>query len=158
MARVYLGLGSNIGNRVAHLDEAIARMNAHNNITVTHQSSIIETEPYGHVEQDNFMNMCVEIDTDLSPVALLETVLEIEQQMGRVRIIDWGPRNIDIDILIYEDLEINLDDLQIPHAEMHKRLFVLEPLAEIAANVVHPTLGVSIKTLKQQLQDENKSR
>lgn len=156
MARVYLGLGSNIGNRVAHLDEAIARMNAHNNITVTRQSSIIETEPYGNVDQDKFMNMCVEIDTDLSPVALLETVLEIEQKMGRERIIDWGPRNIDIDILIYEDLEINLDDLQIPHAEMHKRMFVLEPLAEIAANVVHPTFGVSIKTLKQQLQDETK--
>lgn len=156
MARVYLGLGSNIGNRVAHLDEAIARMNAHNNITVTRQSNIIETEPYGNVDQDKFMNMCVEIDTDLSPVALLETVLEIEQQMGRERIIDWGPRNIDIDILIYEDLEINLDDLQIPHAEMHKRMFVLEPLAEIAANVVHPTFGVSIKTLKQQLQDETK--
>lgn len=156
MARVYLGLGSNIGNRVAHLDEAIARINAHNNITVTRQSSIIETEPYGNVDQDKFMNMCVEIDTDLSPVALLETVLEIEQQMGRERIIDWGPRNIDIDILIYEDLEINLDDLQIPHAEMHKRMFVLEPLAEIAANVVHPTFGVSIKTLKQQLQDETK--
>ena len=156
MARVYLGLGSNIGNRVAHLDEAIARMNAHNNITVTRQSNIIETEPYGNVDQDKFMNMCVEIDTDLSPVALLETVLEIEQQMGRERIIDWGPRNIDIDILIYEDLEINLDDLQIPHAEMHKRMFVLEPLAEIAANVVHPTFDVSIKTLKQQLQDETK--
>ena len=156
MARVYLGLGSNIGNRVAHLDEAIARINAHNNITVTRQSSIIETEPYGNVDQDKFMNMCVEIDTDLSPVALLETVLEIEQKMGRERIIDWGPRNIDIDILIYEDLEINLDDLQIPHAEMHKRMFVLEPLAEIAANVVHPTFGVSIKTLKQQLQDETK--
>ncbi len=156
MARVYLGLGSNIGNRVAHLDEAIARINAHNNITVTRQSNIIETEPYGNVDQDKFMNMCVEIDTDLSPVALLETVLEIEQQMGRERIIDWGPRNIDIDILIYEDLEINLDDLQIPHAEMHKRMFVLEPLAEIAANVVHPTFGVSIKTLKQQLQDETK--
>lgn len=156
MARVYLGLGSNIGNRVAHLDEAIARINAHNNITVTRQSNIIETEPYGNVDQDKFMNMCVEIDTDLSPVALLETVLEIEQKMGRERIIDWGPRNIDIDILIYEDLEINLDDLQIPHAEMHKRMFVLEPLAEIAANVVHPTFGVSIKTLKQQLQDETK--
>lgn len=156
MARVYLGLGSNIGNRVAHLDEAIARINAHNNITVTRQSNIIETEPYGNVDQDKFMNMCVEIDTDLSPVALLETVLEIEQQMGRERIIDWGPRNIDIDILIYEDLEINLDDLQIPHAEMHKRMFVLEPLAEIAANVVHPTFDVSIKTLKQQLQDETK--
>lgn len=156
MARVYLGLGSNIGNRVAHLDEAIARINAHNNITVTRQSNIIETEPYGNVDQDKFMNMCVEIDTDLSPVALLETVLEIEQQMGRERIIDWGPRNIDIDILIYEDLEINLDDLQIPHAEMHKRMFVLEPLAEIAANVVHPTFDMSIKTLKQQLQDETK--
>lgn len=156
MARVYLGLGSNIGNRVAHLDEAIARINAHNNITVTRQSNIIETEPYGNVDQDKFMNMCVEIDTDLSPVALLETVLEIEQQMGRERIIDWGPRNIDIDILIYEDLEINLDDLQIPHAEMHKRMFVLEPLAEIAANVVHPTFDVSIKTLKQKLQDETK--
>lgn len=156
MAHVYLGLGSNIGNRVAHLDEAIERMNAHNNITVTRQSSVIETEPYGNVEQDKFMNMCVEIETNLSPVALLETVLEIEQEMGRVRTIDWGPRNIDIDILIYEDLEISLDDLKIPHAEMHKRLFVLEPLAEIAPGVIHPKFGVTVKSLKEKLQDANK--
>lgn len=155
MAQVYLGLGSNIGKRVAHLNEAIARLNAHDNITVTRESSIIETEPYGNINQDKFLNMCIEIETNLTPVSLLETVLDIEQQMGRIRIVDWGPRNIDIDILLYEDLEIALEDLEIPHAEMHKRLFVLEPLAEIAPNREHPTMGVTIKTLMQQLQNED---
>lgn len=155
MAQVYLGLGSNIGKRVAHLNEAIARLNAHDNITVTRESSIIETEPYGNINQDKFLNMCIEIETNLTPVSLLETVLDIEQQMGRIRIVDWGPRNIDIDILLYEDLEIALEDLEIPHAEMHKRLFVLEPLAEIAPNREHPTMGVTIKTLLQQLQNED---
>ena len=153
MARVFLGLGSNIGERVANLDEAIARLDAHKNISVIKRSSIIETEPYGNVDQDKFMNMCVEIETDLTPVTLLETVLKVEQDMGRTRIIDWGPRNIDIDILLYEDLEINLVDLDIPHAEMHKRLFVLEPLAEIAPDVVHPTSGLTIKSLKKKLQN-----
>lgn len=153
MARVFLGLGSNIGERVANLDEAIARLDAHKNISVIKRSSIIETEPYGNVDQDKFMNMCVEIETDLTPVTLLETVLKVEQDMGRTRIIDWGPRNIDIDILLYEDLEINLVDLDIPHAEMHKRLFVLEPLAEIAPDVIHPTSGLTIKALKKKLQN-----
>lgn len=153
MVRVFLGLGSNIGERVANLDEAIARLDAHKNISVIKRSSIIETEPYGNVDQDKFMNMCVEIETDLTPVTLLETVLKVEQDMGRTRIIDWGPRNIDIDILLYEDLEINLVDLDIPHAEMHKRLFVLEPLAEIAPDVIHPTSGLTIKALKKKLQN-----
>lgn len=152
MAQVFLGLGSNIGNRVENLDEAIARLDAHDNISVVTQSSILETEPYGNVEQDKFMNMCIEIETNLTPVSLLDTVLDVEQQMGRVRLVTWGPRNIDIDILLYENLEIELQDLQIPHPEMHKRMFVLEPLAEIAPNVVHPGFNESIKTLKRALQ------
>ncbi|HJE19575.1 MAG TPA: 2-amino-4-hydroxy-6-hydroxymethyldihydropteridine diphosphokinase [Aliicoccus persicus] len=152
MAQVFLGLGSNIGNRVGNLDEAIEKLDAHEKISVVKQSSIIETEPYGHVEQDKFMNMCIEINTNLSPVSLLDTVLDIEQQMGRVRIETWGPRNIDIDILLYEDLEIDLPDLQIPHGELQKRMFVLEPLAEIAPNVMHPVFKESIKTLKQKLE------
>ncbi|MFC3899433.1 2-amino-4-hydroxy-6-hydroxymethyldihydropteridine diphosphokinase [Aliicoccus persicus] len=152
MAQVFLGLGSNIGNRVGNLDEAIEKLDSHENISVVRQSSIIETEPYGHVEQDKFMNMCIEINTNLSPVSLLDAVLDIEQQMGRVRIETWGPRNIDIDILLYEDLEIDLQDLQIPHGELQKRMFVLEPLAEIAPNFIHPVFKESIKTLKQRLE------
>lgn len=152
MAQVFLGLGSNIGKRLENLNEAIDRLDKHENISVISQSSIIETEPYGNVEQNKFMNMCVEIETNLSPVSLLDAVLDIEQQMGRVRLVTWGPRNIDIDILLYEDLEIELQDLQIPHAEMHKRLFVLEPLSEIAPNANHPVFNETVKSLKRTLE------
>lgn len=152
MANVYLGLGSNLGDRKENLEKAIEALNNFEEIEVTNRSSILETEPYGKTDQPEFMNMCVEISTRMSPLSLLETVLGIEHSLGRVREEVWGPRIIDIDILLYEDLELELDDLSIPHKEMHLRSFVLEPLSEIAPDAKHPTLDKLVIELKEDLE------
>lgn len=152
MANVYLGLGSNLGDRKENLEKSIEALDNFSEIEVTNRSSILETEPYGKTDQPEFMNMCVEISTRMSPLSLLETVLGIEHSLGRVREEVWGPRIIDIDILLYEDLELELDDLSIPHKEMHLRSFVLEPLSEIAPAVKHPTLDKMVIELKEDLE------
>lgn len=154
MANVYLGLGSNLGDREENLEKSIEALNNFEEIDVTTRSSILATEPYGKTDQPEFMNMCVEINTRMSPLSLLETVLGIEHSLGRVREEVWGPRIIDIDILLYEDLELELDDLSIPHKEMHLRSFVLEPLSEIAPDAKHPTLNKRVAELKEDLERE----
>lgn len=152
MAVVYLGLGSNIGNRSDNLETAIQKLDDHPEVGVVKRSSITETLPYGKTDQPDFLNMCLKIETRVSPLELLELIHAIEHGMGRVREEVWGPRTIDIDILLYEDLELELDELTIPHVELHKRAFVLDPLSEIAADVVHPVFGKTIGTLKKELE------
>ncbi|MFD2831605.1 2-amino-4-hydroxy-6-hydroxymethyldihydropteridine diphosphokinase [Corticicoccus populi] len=151
MAIAYLGLGSNLGDRKGNLEDAVDALDNQLDISVTRRSDIHETKPYGNTEQPDFLNMCLEIETRMSPLSLLETVLGIEHLLGRVRTEVWGPRVIDIDILLYEDLELQLDDLSIPHHEMHKRGFVLEPLSEIAGQVKHPGFDLTIDELKDKL-------
>jgi 2-amino-4-hydroxy-6-hydroxymethyldihydropteridine diphosphokinase len=125
-------------------------LGAHSGIEVLKVSSTYETEPVGYTEQPDFKNAVVMVSTTLQPRELLEVVLGIEQKMGRVRTIRWGPRVIDIDILLYDDKEIDEEGLQIPHPRMMERRFVLEPLAEIAPELVLPdgnTAGDAVKKL-----------
>ena len=136
--RVYLGLGSNLGDREKYLDTAIDELSKDSAITVGKVSTFIETEPYGPVDQPDFMNGVIEIETYLEPDELLELIHDIEAEAGRERIIHWGPRTLDIDILLFDDIIMNTETLTIPHPEMHKREFVLKPLVEIAPNVYHP--------------------
>ena len=157
MAVAYLGLGSNLGNRRENLDSAVRRLDEQNEISVTERSSLYETEPYGKTDQPDFINMCVEVETRISPLELLENVLAIEHELGRVRKEVWGPRTIDIDILLNEDLELSLDDLSIPHTEMHRRAFVLDPLAEIAGGRIHPRFGKTVQMLKEELEAGEKN-
>jgi 2-amino-4-hydroxy-6-hydroxymethyldihydropteridine diphosphokinase len=143
---VYLGIGSNIGDRENNCLKAIELMEERG-LKVTRRSSMCETEPWGVKDQPAFINMAVEAETDISPRGLLMLLKKIENEAGRRPGRRWGPRVLDIDILLYDNLQVAEDDLSIPHPLMHKRVFVLEPLAEIAPDRVHPVLRKTIKQL-----------
>lgn len=150
----YLGIGSNLGDKEAYLDYAVDQLNKDEYIQVTKVSSYIITEPYGDVEQDDFLNGCLEIETIYSPQDLLAVINDIEQGAGRKRLIHWGPRTLDIDILLYDQEMIMEDTLKVPHVEMAKRAFVLEPLAEIAPYAYHPGYHKTIIELLEILQNK----
>lgn len=146
---VYLSLGSNVGNREAHLRDAILRLESAGRIIAV--SSFYETEPVEFTQQPWFLNCAVAFETNQTPEQLMSTLLQLEQQMGRRRIQKKGPRMIDIDILLFGDTVTNSTQLTIPHPAMHLRRFVLEPLAEIAPEVIHPVLKKTIRALRDAL-------
>jgi 2-amino-4-hydroxy-6-hydroxymethyldihydropteridine diphosphokinase len=127
----YIGLGSNIEDREFHLIEAIRQLNLHPDITVIRCSTIYETDPVGYTEQAAFLNMVICIETELTAVLLFDYMLEVELKLGRTRDIRWGPRTIDLDLLLFGDLLINTPELLVPHPRMKERAFVLIPLLEI---------------------------
>lgn len=148
----YLSIGSNMGDREKFLNDAI-RMLQEKNTQVIECSSFIETDPVGYTNQDKFLNAAVAIKTLRSPKELLELIHAIEVKLGRERVIHWGPRTIDLDIILYGDEIIQTKDLTIPHIEMTNRMFVLEPLAQIAPYVVHPVMHKTIQQLKEKLEE-----
>lgn len=139
MNGIYLLLGSNIGNRLAYLKEA-ATLLSKENIIIIEESSIYETEPWGPKDQDWFLNVILEISTSYEPKELLEVVLKIESELGRVRKEKWGERCIDIDILYFKDEVVDDTNLSIPHLGIPNRKFTLMPLAEMCPLEKHPTL------------------
>ena len=139
MAIVYIGIGSNLGDRHKNCLRAVELLKQ-SGLSVTKQSSVHETEPWGVTEQPAFLNMAVELETGLAPAELLGLLKKIEKDMGRQETVKWGPRLIDLDILLYDDITLNTDALIIPHPLMHEREFVLGPLAELAKDLVHPVL------------------
>lgn len=136
MARAYLGLGTNLGDRVNNLKKAIQLIKNFKDTKIIKISKIYETEPWGYTSQDSFLNLCIEIETDLSPFELLEECQKVEKILKRERYFRWGPRTIDVDILIYDDIFINDKDLTIPHPRIHERAFVLVPLKDLNENLV----------------------
>lgn len=130
-AAAYVGLGSNLGSRESWLAEAIRLLGEHPGIRVEACSSVYETDPVGYLEQPAFLNMAVRVRTRLSPHALLAYMLQVEQELGRKREVRWGPRTIDLDLLIYGDLQLNTPDLTLPHPRMPERAFVLVPLHDV---------------------------
>jgi len=156
MPRAYLSIGSNLGDRINYLKKALEKLKQ-NNIQIIKSSNIIETEPYGYKEQGKFLNMAVEIDSDLEPFELMKLISKIESELGRIRTKRWGPRVIDIDIIFYDYLIINEPDLKIPHPDMQNRFFVLKPFQEIAPDFVHPVLKKTITELLENLNSEGKS-
>lgn len=151
--RAYLGLGSNLGDKQAYLEQAVNALGEAKGCRVAKVSSYLVTEPYGGVEQDDFLNACLALDTLLSPQELLEQLHVIEQAAHRERLIHWGPRTLDLDILLYDDEILETEDLIIPHVEMHKREFVLKPLSEIAPYKRHPVYQKTVTELLEALTD-----
>lgn len=143
----FIALGSNIGDKTGNCTRAISLISKHEDCIVLRVSSFYETEPWGVVEQDKFINMAVEIETALSPFELLEFLKSLEIEMGRTKAERWGPRLIDLDIIFYNDKIIDEKGLNVPHPHMHERAFVLAPLSEIAPDLIHPLLGKSISEL-----------
>ena len=149
--KAYLSIGSNMGDKEANLLEAVKMLEEDEETQVVRKSSFIQTEPVGYTEQDEFLNGALEIKTLRSPEELLELIGTVEQALGRERVIHWGPRTIDLDIIFYNDEIIQTERLTIPHIEMANRMFVLEPLCEIAPYMVHPVLQKTVLELKEYL-------
>ena len=147
MHLAYIGFGSNISDRQAYIHNALHRLAAEEGVILQKVSSLYETAPVGYEEQWEFLNGVAEIQTCLSPHRLLHTLKKIETAVGRQHRIRWGPREIDLDLLIYGDVCLREEGLIVPHPEMHRRRFVLVPFAEIASGVVHPVFGESIGVL-----------
>lgn len=154
MAHAYIGFGSNIEDRFDYITQALRLLIDAEDISLVAISSLYETEPVGYEEQDWFLNGVVAVKTDLPLHRLLVLLKEIEGIVGRQHRARWGPREVDLDLLIYDQCCINTPDLIVPHPEMHQRSFVLVPFAEIAPEVRHPIFGQNIRTLLSNLNDE----
>lgn len=145
----FIALGSNLGEKKQNIEKALKRIQDLPQSSILYQSSIIETEPVGNVNQPDFLNCVVEINTKLHPLQLLNYLLQIENEMGRVREEKWGPRIIDLDILFFNNEIIQTPDLTIPHPEILNRKFILDLMEEIAPDFVHPIENQTIKELAE---------
>lgn len=141
MSFAYISIGSNIGDRLNHLVEAIRALHSQVNVVVSTVSSIYETAPVGFTDQADFLNIVVRVETELDAYELLEVCQKVEHERGRVRDIRWGPRTVDLDILLYNNDNVVAENLVVPHPRMHERAFVLTPLLEIAPTASHPVTG-----------------
>ncbi|MDD5712771.1 MAG: 2-amino-4-hydroxy-6-hydroxymethyldihydropteridine diphosphokinase [Smithellaceae bacterium] len=152
----FVGVGSNLGDGAANCRQAMDLLSLAQGGRVIRAASLYRTEPVGLREQPWFINTVAEVRTTLSARGLLSALKKIEEKMGREEAVKWGPRIIDLDILLYGQEVIEEEGLIIPHPEMHKRRFVLEPLNEIASYVIHPAFGISVKGLLDRLDDESR--
>ncbi len=152
MATAYIGLGSNLGDRMAMLRMAIQRLETLGRIARV--SSLYETEPVGFLEQPSFLNAVVALDTTLAPADLLGALLGIERDLGRMRSFPNAPRTLDLDLLLVDDAILDTPELTLPHPRLHERAFVLAPLAEIAPELVHPGTGKTMQEILHTLPDQ----
>jgi len=147
----YLGLGSNMGDKRDNIEKSIMLLSQNPGIEIVLSSKFYETAPVGLKDQPDYINAAIKINTNLNPHDLLAVCLGIEKELLRVRTIRWGPRTIDIDILIYDDLILNEVDLVLPHPLMHEREFVLSPMMDIAPSLIHPVYKLTIKQLHDRI-------
>ena len=152
MNKAYLLIGGNLGDRQQNLEKARSILNQHCG-TIINVSSVYETDAWGNTEQPAFLNQAVEIETDFNAKKLMRWILKAEKIMGRTRNEKYGPRNIDIDILLFNEEHHNYSFLKIPHPELHNRRFALVPLAEIAPEAIHIDFNKTIKTLLAECKD-----
>ncbi|OPJ57050.1 2-amino-4-hydroxy-6-hydroxymethyldihydropteridine diphosphokinase [Alkalithermobacter paradoxus] len=152
MHSVYLSIGTNMGDRIKNINDAIDNIRRFEDTNIVKVSKVYETEPWGYINQEKFLNICVKINTNLSPHSLLEKCQEVENILHRERIIRWGPRSIDIDILLYDDIISDDEKLIIPHPRMKERAFVLVPLMDIDPNLY--IQGENIKDILSTLKEQ----
>ncbi len=150
----FIAVGANMGDKVSNIETAMKTIDDAWHTSIIRKSKLIETEPVGYTDQDTFVNGVFEIKTLLSPVKLIRWLLSIEQELKRERIIKWGPRTIDLDVIYYDDIITSLEEIVIPHPRMHERAFVLEPLNEIAPYKMHPILNLRTFQMLEQLDDQ----
>ncbi|MXX14292.1 MAG: 2-amino-4-hydroxy-6-hydroxymethyldihydropteridine diphosphokinase [Gemmatimonadetes bacterium] len=148
---IYIGIGANLGDREKTLQDATGILNEKPEIAIIAASAVYETAPIGVVDQPYFLNAVLQVHTSLSARSLLNCLLAIERKFGRLRETRWGPRTLDLDILLYGDAIINQPGLQVPHPHLHERAFVLVPLCDLKPDLKHPVLGQSIQFLTKSL-------
>lgn len=155
MPSAYLSIGSNLGDRVSNIQQAVNLLTADSSVEIVTTSSFYETEPWGGVHQNWFVNAAVEIKTELSPIELLRVLQNIEDRLGRCREkeVRWGERTLDIDILFYENLVFQNELLILPHKLLHKRAYVLVPMLEIASEAIHPVNNKTISQMHEELEN-----
>lgn len=152
--KAFIALGSNMGNRYDYLGQAIKLFSDNPKIELVNCSSVYETDPVGYEDQDLFLNMVIEIKTEFNAYELLDICLKTEQQLGRKREIKWGPRTIDLDILMYNQESIETENLIVPHPRMHERAFVIVPLLEIQPDMIIPGMEKPLQTSLDELPDK----
>jgi 2-amino-4-hydroxy-6-hydroxymethyldihydropteridine diphosphokinase len=150
----YIGIGSNIGDKVQQCEKAVAEILKFDHHKLLAKSSLFKTKPIGYTSQDWFVNGVIKIETDLDPPDLLQVLKAIESRLGRKETLHWGPREIDLDILLFDDKEIQMEELQIPHPLFHKRQFVLIPLAEIDRSLIHPVLKKTVGEILEEIKED----
>ena len=150
----YIGIGSNIGDKVNQCEKAISEILKVDRHKLLAKSSLFKTQPVGYISQDWFVNGAIKIETDLEAPELLQTLKTIESQLGRKETFRWGPRTIDLDILFFDDAEIHTEELRVPHPSIQERQFVLIPLAEIDRYLFHPVLKKTVQELLNDIKED----
>jgi 2-amino-4-hydroxy-6-hydroxymethyldihydropteridine diphosphokinase len=151
---VYIGIGSNLGDKVEQCEKGISEILRVDRTRLLARSSLFKTQPIGYTSQDWFVNGVIKIETDLEPLDLLQSLKAIESRLGRGETFRWGPRVIDLDILFFDEHEIQTEQLQIPHPLLHERQFVLTPLVEIDRILIHPVLKKTVQELLEDLKED----
>ncbi|MGK0469358.1 2-amino-4-hydroxy-6-hydroxymethyldihydropteridine diphosphokinase [Clostridium sp.] len=147
----YIGVGGNMGDKEGNVKAALDFINNAYHTKITKTSKFYETKPVGYLEQEDFLNCAIEVKTLLNPLELVRFLLSIEEELKRERVIRWGPRTIDLDVLLYDNIISHLDEIMLPHPRMQERMFVLEPLCDIAPYVMHPILNKPIIQIKEEI-------
>ncbi|MCF6248050.1 MAG: 2-amino-4-hydroxy-6-hydroxymethyldihydropteridine diphosphokinase [Desulfobacula sp.] len=155
LKRVFLSIGSNVGDKKQNLDQAVSLLQNHDHITVTSVSSYYQTEPQNYMDQDWFVNAAVRLDTTLEPMELLDALKQLETDLDKEgKPFRFGPRIIDLDIIYFSDAVFKTQRLEIPHPRMHERCFVLIPLCDIGADTIHPTLNLTTEELLDRIEEQ----
>lgn len=152
--QVYVAFGSNMGDKAGHIERGLTLLNSYDGVHVEKESDIIHTAPYGGVEQEEFLNGVASVKTYLSPWELLDVLHEVEASENRERTLRWGPRTLDLDIIFYDDLVLDYEELCIPHIDIQNREFVLQPMMELAPYKRHPVTGKSVQEMLTELRSK----